>query len=55
MYTYNGEYKMDIVERSIYSIICKNNGIKARDIAAKLKLERKKINQYLLYGSSYMM
>ena len=44
---------MDIIERNIYSIICRKNGIKAKDIAVKLGLERKTINQYL-YGSPYM-
>lgn len=44
---------MDIIERDIYSLICKNDGIKAREIAAALRKERPVINHYL-YGSPYM-
>lgn len=44
---------MDIVERDIYALICENDGIKAREIARKLKKEKSIINRYL-YSSPYM-
>lgn len=44
---------MDIIERDIYSLICKNDGIKAREIAAALHKDRSVINHYL-YGSPYI-
>lgn len=44
---------MDIIERDIYSLICRNDGIKAREIAAALHKDRSVINHYL-YGSPYM-
>jgi len=44
---------MDIIERNIYSIICKHDGIKAREIAAALHKDSSEINRYL-YGSPYM-
>ncbi len=44
---------MDLIERNIYSCICKNDGMLAREIAAELHKERLVINQYL-YGSPYM-
>lgn len=44
---------MDIIERDIFALICSNDGIKAKDIAGKLKKERKVINHYL-YSSPYM-
>lgn len=43
----------DIIERDIYSLICKNDGIRAREIAARLHKERSLVNHYL-YGSPYM-
>ena len=45
--------KADLIERDIYSIICRNNGIKAREIAEKLSVARKTVNRYL-YLSPYM-
>lgn len=44
---------MDIIERDIYSLICKKDGIKAREIAAMLQKDRSAVNHYL-YGSPYM-
>lgn len=44
---------MDIIERDIYSLICRNDGIKAREIAAALHKDRSVINHYL-YASPYM-
>ena len=44
---------MDIIERDIYTLICRNDGIKAREIAALLHKDRSVINHYL-YGSPYM-
>lgn len=44
---------MDLIERDIFSIICENNGIKAKKIGELLKKERSVINHYL-YGSPYM-
>lgn len=44
---------MDIIERDIFALICSNDGIKAKDIARKLKKDRSVINHYL-YASPYM-
>lgn len=44
---------MDIIERNIYYLICKNDGIRARDIAAALHKERALVNHYL-YASPFM-
>lgn len=44
---------MDIIERDIYTLICRHNGIRAREIAAALRKDRTVINRYL-YGSPYM-
>ena len=44
---------MDIIERDIYTLICRNDGIKAREIAAHLHKDRAVIHHYL-YGSPYM-
>lgn len=44
---------MDIIERDIYSLICRNDGIRAREIAAALHKDRSVINHYL-YASPYM-
>lgn len=44
---------MDIIERDIYALICSSDGIKAREIAGKLKRDRSVINHYL-YASPYM-
>lgn len=41
------------MERNIYAQICKNDGIKAKEIAKKLNTERSVINRYL-YLSPYM-
>lgn len=41
------------MERNIYAQICGNDGIKAKEIAKKLKTERSVINRYL-YLSPYM-
>lgn len=46
-------YKIDLIERSIYSEICSHDGIKARDIGKGLKADRKTINQYL-YRAPFM-
>ena len=43
----------DIIERGIYSLICRNDGIKAKDIAKHLNAERSTVNHYL-YSSPYM-
>ena len=45
--------KVDIKERDIYAQICKNDGIKAREIAAKTGIDRQTGNRYL-YGSPFM-
>lgn len=45
--------KIDILERDIYSLICKSDGIKARELAAALHKERTVVNHYL-YGSPFM-
>ena len=44
---------MDIIERDIYSCICRYDGIKAKEIAKKLRIERSRVNHYL-YSSPYM-
>lgn len=44
---------MDIIERDIYALICSSDGIKAREIARKLKKDKGLINHYL-YASPYM-
>ena len=44
---------MDIIERNIYSCICKNDGIKAKEIAKVTKEEKTTINHYL-YTSPLM-
>lgn len=44
---------MDIIERDIYALISSSDGIKAREIARKLKKDKGLINQYL-YASPYM-
>ncbi len=44
---------MDIIERDIYALICKNDGIKAKEIAKRLHKDRGIINHYL-YASPYM-
>jgi len=40
-------------DREICALICQRNGIRAREIAAELKLERREVNQ-LLYSSPLM-
>lgn len=44
---------MDEVERKMYSIICRNDGIKAREIARQVGVERKDINR-LLYNAPFI-
>lgn len=44
---------MDLIERDIFALICKNDGIKAKDIGKQLHKERSIINHYL-YHSPYM-
>lgn len=44
---------MDSIERDIFATICKNDGIKAREIGKVLCKERSVINRYL-YGSPYI-
>jgi len=41
------------LERSICAVICQSNGIKTREIAARLGLDHKKVNQ-ILYSSPLM-
>lgn len=45
--------EMDIIERDIYALICSSDGIKAREIARKLKKDKSLVNHYL-YASPYM-
>ena len=42
--------KSAIQERKIYSLICRENGIKAKEIADRLDMDRKTVN-HLLYAS----
>lgn len=44
---------MDTAERDIYAAICRADGIKAREIASQLDMERTVVNRYL-YISPYM-
>jgi len=44
---------MDIIERDIYALICKNDGIKAKEIGHQLNKDRTTVNRYL-YCSPYM-
>lgn len=44
---------MDIIERDIYSCICQNDGVKAREIANFIKADKSRINHYL-YTSPLM-
>lgn len=44
---------MDIIERDIYSVISRNDGIKAKDIAREIKTERAVVNHYL-YKSAFV-
>lgn len=44
---------MDEIERKMYSIICRNDGIKAREIARQIGVERKDINR-LLYIAPFI-
>ena len=44
---------MDTIERDIYAVICKNDGIKAKKIGNILGKERSVINHYL-YGSPFI-
>ncbi len=44
---------MDIIERDIYSVISKNDGIKAKDIARTIGTERSVVNHYL-YRSAFV-
>lgn len=46
-------HKTDLLERAIYSEICRHNGIKARDIGKGLTADRRLINQYL-YNAPFM-
>ena len=40
-------HETDQIERKLYALICQNHGIKAKDIAKTLQLDRKTVNQYL--------
>lgn len=40
-------HKTDLVERAIYSEICRHDGIKARDIEKRVPADKHLINQYL--------
>ncbi len=42
-----------ILERKIYGLICRENGIKAKEIADRLEIDRKTVN-HLLYASPLM-
>ena len=44
---------MDTTECDIFAVICKNDGIKAKEIGHLIKKERSVINHYL-YGSPYI-
>lgn len=44
---------MDIIERDIYSLISSGDGIRAKEIAHQLHIDRKTVNHYL-YSSPYM-
>lgn len=44
---------VDILERDIYARICQNDGIKAREIAKNLNVDRSEVNHYL-YASPYL-
>ena len=46
-------YKTDMLERAIYSEICKHDGIKAKDIGKTVAADRKTMNQYL-YKAPFM-
>ena len=45
--------KLEETERSVCAVICAHNGIKAREIAKKLNLDRTEVNR-ILYGSPLM-
>ena len=49
-YKSDGSYNMSEIEKQIYNIVAKNQGVKAITIASKLHKTRKEINHYL-YGS----
>ena len=40
-------HKTDMLERAIYSEICRHDGIKARQIEKAVPADRHRINQYL--------
>ena len=42
--------KQEMLERQVYSLICRNDGISAKEIAGELRVERKTVN-HLLYAS----
>lgn len=44
---------MDIIERNIYSVISKSDGIKAKDIARAIRSDRAVVNHYL-YKSAFI-
>ena len=44
---------MNSIERKMYSLICRNDGIKARDIAKQLGMDKTEINR-LLYASPFI-
>lgn len=46
-------HKTDLVERAIYSEICRHDGIKAKDIGKTISADRHLINQYL-YKAPFM-
>lgn len=47
MLRYTVKKNIDAMERRIYALICRNDGIKAKEIAKKLNTERGVINRYL--------
>lgn len=44
---------MDIIERDIFSVICRNDGIKAKSIAKEIGKERSVVNHYLYRSAIY--
>lgn len=50
------EYRTPVImqtDREICALICRSDGIKAKDIARSLKLERQEVN-HILYSSPLM-
>ncbi len=45
--------RMEQTDREICALICRNNGIRARDIARELNIDRQTVN-HVLYSSPLM-